>query len=144
MDDVEGIAELARNCAALGRTHTKKVSVTASVGGFVPKPQTPFQWFGQDTVASLKSKVGRLRDVTKRDRGVNLRWHDPQATLAEGIASRGDRRIGAVIEDVWRNGGTFQEWGEFFDIGRWTDAMERAGLSIDWYVHRTRDESEVL
>ena len=144
MEDVEGIAELARNCAALGRTHTKKVSVTASVGGFVPKPQTPFQWFGQDTVESLKSKVGRLRDVTKRDRGVNLRWHDPHATLAEGIASRGDRRIGAVIEDVWRNGGTFQEWGEFFDIGRWSDAMERAGLSIDWYVHRDRDESEVL
>ena len=144
MDDVEGIAELARNCAALGRTHTKKVSVTASVGGFVPKPQTPFQWFGQDTVESLKGKVNRLRDVTKRDRGVNLRWHDPQATLAEGIASRGDRRIGAVIEDVWRNGGTFQEWGEFFDLARWTDAMDRAGLSIDWYVHRTRDESEVL
>lgn len=144
MEDVEGIADLARNCAELGRTHSRKVSVTASVGGFVPKPQTPFQWFGQDTVASLKSKVGRLRDVTKKDRGVNLRWHDPQATLAEGIASRGDRRIGAVIEDVWRSGGTFQEWGEYFDIARWEGAMERAGLSIDWYVHRDRDEREVL
>ncbi|HUR49243.1 MAG TPA: TIGR03960 family B12-binding radical SAM protein [Acidimicrobiales bacterium] len=144
MEDVEGIAELARNCASLGRTHTKKVSVTASVGGFVPKPQTPFQWFGQDTVSSLKSKVNRLRDVTKKDRGVNLRWHDPQATLAEGIASRGDRRIGTVIEDVWRSGGTFQEWGEFFDLSRWEGAMERAGLSIDWYVHRDREESEIL
>ena len=30
--------------------------------------------------------------------GVQLKWHDPKATLAEGIASRGDRRIGAVIE----------------------------------------------
>ena len=29
---------------------------------------------------------------------MQLKWHDPEATLAEGIASRGDRRIGAVIE----------------------------------------------
>ena len=136
MEDVEGIAALARNCAELGREHSKKVSVTASVGGFVPKPQTPFQWFAQDTIPMLRSKVGRLKDITKRDRGVNLRWHDPEATLVEGIASRGDRRVGAVIEDVWRNGGVFQEWGEHFNLGLWEDAMARHGLSVDWYVHR--------
>ena len=38
----------------------------------------------------------------------------PAATFAEGIASRGDRRIGRVIERVWRAGGTFQEWSEHF------------------------------
>ena len=77
-------------------------------------------------------------------RGVQLKWHDPRATLAEGIASRGDRRIGAVIERVWRAGGTFQEWSEKFDLGRWEEAMAAEGLSIDWYVHRHRTEDEVL
>ncbi|HET9691401.1 MAG TPA: TIGR03960 family B12-binding radical SAM protein [Acidimicrobiales bacterium] len=143
-DDVLGIAELARTCVAVGRRHTKGASVTASVGGFVPKPQTPFQWFGQDTVADLGRKVGLLREATRRDRGTQLRWHDPRASLAEGIASRGDRRIGAVIEEVWRRGGTFQEWSEHFDLDRWTDAMAAHGLSIDWYVHRDRDRDEVL
>ena len=98
-EDTLGIAELARNCVAVGRGHHKGASVTASVGGFVPKPQTPFQWFGQDTTVELQRKIGLLRDATRRDRGVQLRWHDPKASLAEGIASRGDRRIGAVIED---------------------------------------------
>jgi radical SAM family uncharacterized protein len=143
-EDTLGIAELARNCVTLGRHHAKGVSVTASVGGFVPKPQTPFQWFGQDTVAELHRKIGLLRDATRRDRGVQLRWHDPRASLAEGIASRGDRRIGAVIEEVWRRGGTFQEWSECFDLDRWTDAMAAHGLSIDWYVHRERDRDELL
>ncbi len=143
-EDTLGIAELARNCAALGRAHTSGASVTASVGGFVPKPQTPFQWFGQASVEELGRRVGLLRDATRRERGVQLRWHDPRATLAEGIASRGDRRVGAVIEDVWRRGGTFQEWSEHFDLGRWADAMAAAGLSIDWYVHRDRGEDEVL
>ena len=78
--------------------------------------------------------------ATRRRGGVNLKWHDPAASVAEGIASRGDRRIGAVIERVWRDGGVFQEWGEHFDLGRWERAMEAEGLSLDWYVYRHRHE----
>jgi radical SAM family uncharacterized protein len=143
-EDTLGIADLARNCVAVGRRHHKGASVTASVGGFVPKPQTPFQWFGQDTAPELKRKIDLLRDASRRDRGVQVRWHDPKATMVEGIASRGDRRIGAVIESVWRRGGTFQEWSEHFSLDLWTEAMAEHGLSIDWYVHRHRDRDEVL
>lgn len=143
-EDTLGIAELAKNCAAIGRRHTNRSSVTVSVGGFVPKAHTPFQWFGQNTMEELQRKVNLLRTATHKAKGVQLKWHDPRATLAEGIASRGDRRIGRVIERVWRDGGTFQEWSECFDVRRWTDAMEAEGLSLDWYVFRHRDESEIL
>jgi radical SAM superfamily enzyme YgiQ (UPF0313 family) len=143
-DDTVAIAELAKNSAALARQHSSRVSITASVGGFVPKAQTPFQWFGQNTEAELRRKIGLVRDATAKVRGVTLKWHDPRATLAEGIASRGDRRVGAVIERVWRAGGTFQEWSEHFDLRLWQEAMAAEGLSIDWYVHRHRTESDVL
>ena len=143
-EDTLGIAELARNCVALGKTHQKSPSVTVSVGGFVPKPFTPFQWFGQNTTTELTRKIGLLRDSLRRERGVQLKWHDPRATLVEGIASRGDRRLGPVIEHVWRNGGTFQEWSEHFDHDLWIESMVTHGLDVDWYVHRHRDESEVL
>ena len=142
--DTLGIAELARNCVALGRTHVRSPSVTVSVGGFVPKPFTPFQWFGQNTVAELRRKIGLLRDDLRRDRGVQLKWHDPAASLAEGLASRGDRRLGPVIEHVWRHGGTFQEWSEHFDVGRWQAAATACGVDIDAYVHRHRTRDEVL
>jgi radical SAM family uncharacterized protein len=139
--DTLGIAELVREVVAIGRRYTKKASCTASVGGFVPKPHTPFQWFGQNSVAELQRKVGLLRDALRRS-GAQLKWHDPSASFAEGLASRGDRRIGRVIERVWRSGGTFQEWSERFDLARWHDAMAAEGLDADWYVtrHRTRDE----
>jgi radical SAM family uncharacterized protein len=142
--DTLGIAELARNCVAIGKNYTRSASVTASVGGFVPKPHTPFQWFGQNTVEELYRKVGLLRDALRHDRGVQLKWHDPKASLAEGIASRGDRRIGAVIEEVWRRGGTFQEWSEKFDLTLWQDAMAANGLDVEWYVNRHRHEDELL
>ncbi len=142
--DTLGIGELAKECVAIGKRYTPRASVTVSLGGFVPKPHTPFQWFGQNTTEELTRKVHMLRDATRSARGVQLKWHDPRATLAEGIASRGDRRIGAVIEHVWRAGGTFQEWSECFDVRRWHEAMAACGLSIDWYVHRHRTEDELL
>ena len=141
--DTLGIAELAKNVVAIGKQHTKGASCTVSVGGFVPKPHTPFQWFGQNSVEELRRKVSLLRDELRRS-PAKLRWHDPEASFAEGIASRGDRRIGAVIERVWRAGGTFQEWSERFDLSRWLDAMAAEGLDPDWYVTRHRTEDEVL
>jgi radical SAM family uncharacterized protein len=143
-EDTLGIYELARNCVEIGRTYTKGVSVKASVGGFVPKPFTPFQWFGQNTVDELYRKIGLLRDATRRSKGLQLTWHDPRATLAEGLASRGDRRLGPVIEQVWRRGGTFQEWSEHFRLELWLEAMADHGLDLDWYVYRHRSEAEVL
>ena len=143
-EDTLGIAELARRCVEIGRRYHKGASVTISVGGFVPKPFTPFQWFGQNTVAELTRKVNLLRDALRRDKGVQLKWHDPKATLIEGLASRGDRRLGPVIEQVWRRGGVFQEWSEHFDLELWDTAMSDHGLSTDWYVHRHRTEGEVL
>ena len=142
-EDTLGVAELARNVVEVGRRHTPKASCTLSLGGFVPKPQTPFQWFGQNGVDELQRKVDLVRNAVRRS-GVQLKWHDPAATFAEGIASRGDRRVGAVIERVWREGGVFQEWSERFVLDRWLDAMSAEGLDPNWYVTRHRTSDEVL
>ena len=143
-EDTLGIAELAANCVEIGKRHHKGPSVTVSLGGFVPKAHTPFQWFGQNTQVELQRKVHLLRDAVRRHHGVQMKWHDPRATLAEGIASRGDRRLAPVIEEVWRRGGTFQEWSECFRLDLWEEAMAAHGLDIEWYVYRHRREDEVL
>ncbi|MGO9456170.1 MAG: TIGR03960 family B12-binding radical SAM protein [Acidimicrobiales bacterium] len=143
-EDVVAIAELGARCVEIGRRHQRSVTVVASVGGFVPKPHTPFQWFGQDTVAELRRKVNLLRDAARPARGLTVRWHDPEASVVEGIASRGDRRVGAVIERVWRAGGTFQEWSERFDLGLWEEALAAEGLTLDEVVHRQRGRDEAL
>ncbi len=142
-EDTRGIAELARNVVGIGRRYHARASVTASVGGFVPKAHTPFQWFGQNGSSELRRKVGLVRDGVRRT-GVQVRWHDPDASFVEGLVSRGDRRVGAVIERVWRDGGTFQEWSERFDLERWTRACAAEGIDPDWYVTRHRHEHEAL
>ena len=64
-EDTLGIATLAKNVVDIGRKYTKQASCTVSVGGFVPKPHTPFQWFGQNGVDELQRKITLLRDAIK-------------------------------------------------------------------------------
>ena len=142
--DTLGIAELAREVVKIGRKYTKKASCTASVGGFVPEGAHAVPVVrAEQRRASCSARSGSCATSCSRS-GAQLRWHDPAATFAEGIASRGDRRIGRVIERVWRAGGTFQEWSERFVLDRWLDAMAAEGLDPDWYVTRHRTDDEIL
>jgi radical SAM family uncharacterized protein len=143
-EDVLGIAELGARCVEIGRRYHQAVTVSASVGGFVPKPQTPFQWHPQDDVETLTAKVALLREAARATRGLQIKWHEPAASVAEGIVARGDRRLGAVLERVWRAGGVFQEWSEHFDLERFTDALEAEGLTLADVTTRQRHEDEML
>ena len=143
-EDTLGIAELAREVVKIGRKYTKKASCTASVGGFVPKPHTPFQWFGQNSVeraAPQDRAAARQREAFRRHRsgGTTRPRPSPRASPAGATAASG-----AVIERVWRAGGTFQEWSEHFQLSRWLDAMAAEGLDADWYVTRHRTNDEIL
>ena len=96
------------------------------IGGFVPKPPTPFQWAAQLDWETTDSRLQKLRDdvrADKRDgRGLGFRYHDGRPGIIEGLLSRGDRRGGAVIEAVWRGGGRFDGWSEHFSFDRWAEA----------------------
>ena len=108
------------------------------------RPHTPFQWFGQNGVRELRRKVELLRDDLKRRAPARCAGTTPRPPSPRASLSRGDRRIGNVIERVWRAGGTFQEWSEHFALDRWLDAMAAEGLDPDWYVTRHRTEDEML
>ena len=77
-----------------------------------------------------------------------MRYHDGEPSLIEGLLSRGDRRVGAVIERVWRDGGRFDGWSEHFSYERWiaaaTPSLRRLGVDLDWFTTRERDGDEVL
>lgn len=141
-EDVIAIAKLGRAVVEIGRKYHKGASVTLSVGAFVPKPHTPFQWAAMDRPEEIFRKVDLLK-AAAGDRSVNLRWQDPRTSVVEGIISRGDSKIGDVIEAVWKKGGIFQEWSEYFDSDLWLEAMESAGLSVEGYcfIERSRDDA---
>ncbi|MEU1727871.1 TIGR03960 family B12-binding radical SAM protein [Actinomadura sp. ATCC 39365] len=149
-EDVLGIADLAKKVIQAGReaTGSRDIRCTVSIGGFVPKPHTPFQWAGQADHETVDRRLKALRDSLRGDkqygRAIGFRYHDGKPSIVEGLLSRGDRRVGAVIRAVWEAGGRFDGWSEHFSYDRWMQAAEKAGVDVDWYTTRERAENEVL
>ena len=153
-EDVLAIADLARKVIAAGRSATgrKDIRCTVSIGGFVPKPHTPFQWAAQCPPEVVDARLHALASALRADRAygrsIGYRYHDGSPSLVEGLLSRGDRRVGQVILAAWRDGARFDGWSEYFSFGRWVDAASRAladePVDLDWYTTRERDYGEVL
>ncbi|MFD0905544.1 TIGR03960 family B12-binding radical SAM protein [Actinomadura sediminis] len=153
-EDVLAIADMAKRVIAAGRAATgrKDIRCTVSIGGFVPKPHTPFQWAAQCDHETVDARLRALKDALRGDkeygRAIGLRYHDGKPSVIEGLLSRGDRRVGRVVRAVWEDGGRFDGWSEHFSYERWTACAERAladePVDLDWYTVRERDEVEVL
>src|SRR3954466_5709395 len=153
-EDVLQIAELAKRVIQTGRdvSGSRDIRCTVSIGGFVPKPHTPFQWVGQTAPELVDARLDKLRLAIRSDRrygsSIGFRYHDGQPGVVEGLLSRGDRRVGKVIEAVWRDGGRFDGWSEHFSYERWMRSADEAfadvPVDLAWYTTRERGESEVL
>lgn len=146
-EDILGIAELANQVLHTWRLYAKNknrgVRITVSTSCFVPKPHSPFQWERQVTMDEYIRKVNLLRENIKA-KNVVYNWHDPQTSYIEATLSRGDRRMGSVIENVWRAGGRLEAWSDYFLFGRWMKAFDDAGVDPTFYAYRERCEDEVM
>jgi len=106
---------------------SKRLSINLSVSTFVPKPHTPFEREKQLSAEEANRFIEELRKRFRKSR-VNVKFQDPCMSLIEGILSRGDRRIGALVHEAYREGERFSSWDEMFDYGIWAEAMERLGI----------------
>lgn len=153
-EDVLQIARLAREVIRTGRevSGRRDIRCTVSIGGFVPKPHTPFQWAAQLPADETDRRLHLLRDTIRSDReygrAIGMRYHDGRPGIVEGLLARGDRRVADVIEEVWRSGGRFDGWSEHFSYQRWAEAAEKAWsgapVDLDWFTTRERAADEVL
>lgn len=153
-EDVQAIADLATRVIETGRrvSGSRDISCTISIGGFVPKPHTPFQWVGQTPAAVVDERLRRLKATVRADRrygrAISIRYQDGKPGIIEGLLSRGDRRVGPIIEAVWADGGLFDGWSEYFSYERWErcvgEVLADTPISLDWYTTRERAVDEVL
>jgi len=139
-EDVEAIVPLVRR--ALRKAGRKGCSITVSVSLFVPKPNTPFQWEPQISIDEAFARINLLKKRLPR-KGFKLKWHDPHQSFLEGVFSRGDRRLAAVIEKAWRSGARLDGWSEHFDLDCWRQAGRDCGIDLGSYLEQ-REQGQIL
>ncbi len=142
--DVQAIADLVLAVRAEGRRlHGRRTQVNVSVNTLIPKPHTPFQWAALAAPDDVRA-AQRILQQRLRGGGLALSWSDPRLTLLEAALSRGDRRLGAVVQGAWEHGARFDGWDECFAPDAWSAAFAEACADPAFYAHRARPRDEVF
>lgn len=146
--DAQAIADLTDSIETLYRglprsDRPRRLELTVSTAVFIPKPHTPFQWAPQELPEVVNKRQQFLKERF-RNRPVKYHYHDWHSSLIEALLARGDRRLGAVIRDVWAKGQTFDAWDDHFKLDNWLDSLEKFGLDVSFYAHRERAEAEIM
>ncbi|MBQ8518596.1 MAG: TIGR03960 family B12-binding radical SAM protein [Agathobacter sp.] len=152
-EDMRAIPELANQIAALyyetipKEERTGKCQITMSTSFFVPKPFTPFQWAKMEDPGEYLRRAHIVNETMKAQlnhKSLRYNWHEADVTVLEGILARGDRKLSSAILHVYKNGGIYDAWSEFFQYQRWLDAFKACDIDMDFYNKRERYETEVF
>lgn len=147
-EDVAGIAKLGEKVIdwyyeAENRRKGRPVAVTASAAAFVPKPFTPFQWFGQDSIETLEHKQ-KLLVSSSSNRKLTINYHGAETSFLEAVFARGDRKLGAVLLEAHSRGLHFDGWSDYFDFEEWMRIFADLGIDPAFYANRQREFDEVF
>ncbi|MGQ9534403.1 MAG: TIGR03960 family B12-binding radical SAM protein [bacterium] len=115
-----------------------KGRIKLAVSSFIPKPHTPFEKVHFPSLEELVNKIEIIKGIKKTR--VELNYQSPEVSFVEALLARGDEKIFSVIEEVYKDGGKFEEWREFFDFNRWKKALERNGIVISEYLNHRNDQ----
>lgn len=148
-EDIKGIAALGQNI--VNTYYSKKrqsggkggVNVTISVSCLVPKPFTPFQWEGQDTLEELERKQQLLKSEIKTKK-ISYKYHDAKVSRVEAVFARGDRRLGKALLEAYNRNMMLDGWDEYFSYDKWIETIESVGLDAAFYANRRFDLDEIL
>ena len=124
-----------------------RVMIHASASYFVPKPFTPFQWSPMILPEEYLRRAHYVKDAfmkQKNKKSLKFVYHDAGISILEGVFARGDRRLSSAIYEVYKQGGMFDAWTEYFDMDRYMQAFDKHGVDMEFYTARPRSKDEIF
>jgi radical SAM family uncharacterized protein len=141
--DIEAIADFSRRVSSARKAVSGSgAQVNVSINTVIPKPHTPFQWFRMFSLEQMQ-EAQQLLFSKMNGRKIKMSFHDRSMNFLEGVFSRGDRRLSAVIKAAYAKGCRFDGWSEHFKFEAWMEAFREAGIDPVFYL-RQRPVDECL
>jgi len=135
-EDLDGIIDFCRRASELKRKVTQGAAlINVSVNGLIPKPHTPLQWLAMQSMEALKEKEDYLR-IRNRNKRLRFSFHNRRMGYLEGVLSRGDRKLSAVIKRAYQNGARFDAWSDHFSLEIWLEAFKQENINPDIYLRQ--------
>ena len=111
-----------------GLNHGLDITCTLSI--FVPKPFTPFQWYGQMNLDKVDEHIKYLKEKTKHIKGLKINYHEDTISQIEAVLTRGDISLCKYIEELYKKGCYLDAWGEYFNKDIWHETAKELGINL--------------
>ncbi len=125
-----------------GLNHGLDITCTLSI--FVPKPFTPFQWYGQMNLGKVDEHIKYLKEKTKHIKGLKINYHEDTVSQIEAVLTRGDISLCKYIEALYKKGCYLDAWGEYFNKDIWHETAEELGINLTELAQKQYSTEEVL
>jgi radical SAM superfamily enzyme YgiQ (UPF0313 family) len=135
-EDLEAMVELVTRIKdrmlEAGRRFGRAGKIIPALNGFVPKPNTPFQWEPICEERELKRRLKWLAKNLARIPNVEVRVMSARVAHEQALFSSGDRRVARVIESMARGRGDLHA------------ALRETGVDPAFHTSRARPYEEAL
>ncbi len=123
-EDIDGIVDILLKTSSIGRRYRRKLRISATISTFIPKPHTPFQWYGFSKKDEITDKQKYLLEKIKGKKEIFLKFHSYETAYLEALLSRGDIRVADIIYRAYELGSRFEAWDNQFDFSLWEKAIK--------------------
>ncbi len=128
---VELIGMIRERVLAAAKLNKRLGEITLSVNPFIPKPFTPFQWCGMNSLKELERKEAYLRRATRGMANIRFHMEAPRDALLQAFLSRGDRSLSRFILKT-------------HELGSWKKGARSLGFEPEGAAGRNIPLSELL
>lgn len=125
-----------------GLNHGLDITCTLSI--FVPKPFTPFQWYGQMNLDKVDEHIKYLKEKTKHIKGLKINYHEDTISQIEAVLTRGDISLCKYIEELYKKGCYLDAWGEYFNKDIWHETAKELGINLTELAQKQYSTEENL
>ncbi len=129
-NDIEELIELAKEI----KTKYKSFDLSFGISTFVPKPHTPFQWYGREDTKSLEKKSQYIQKELHK-LGIQASVSSPKWDYWQAVLSRGDSTLSDFLELVYKKGGS---------LGAYKNAAKELNIDADFFAYRNIPFDETL
>ena len=127
--DIEEMINLAKNI----KRKYKNFDISFGFSTFVPKPNTPFQWFGREDIKSLEKKINYLKKELHK-LGIKAQFPSPKWDYYQAVFSRGDNKLTDYILEL----SNYQ-----LTLGNLKN-LAKGKLDLDYYATQNYDYEKAL
>jgi len=135
-EDIENIPKLIYEI----KKYLPKINFNITISNFIPKPHTPFQFVKMDSFENLTNKLLFLKKSLGKKLNITSIKKHIYSSIIEALISRGDEKVGELIEAVWSEGARFDGWEENFNFELWLKKIKELNLDLDKYLYTEYDE----